>query len=103
SGAAVPGAASQELARAAIGARGQIAARGLDAQSRVLLGAERRQFRRVWNFNRERNRGQAAQDAGNIDAAFAEIEARVASDADQLITLGRVLRRRIADLHEVKP
>ena len=46
--AALPRAAAQELAGAAIRAGGEIAARGLDAQPRVLLRAQRRQFRRCW-------------------------------------------------------
>ena len=47
--------------------------------------------------------GQPPQDGCDVDAAFAEVEAGAATDADQLVFVGRILCRSIADLYEVKP
>ena len=87
----------------AIRARREIAARGFDAQPRVLLRAQRLELGDVGNLDRQRHLRQSSQDGRDVDAAFAEIQPLRAADADQFFALGGVGGRRIADLREVKP
>ena len=44
-----------------------------------------------------------AQDVRDVDAALAEVEARLAQHVDHLVAVGRYLGRRVADLREVEP